>query len=142
VDVGEKNIYRVAAGANGKFGPVSAFAEYTYQHGQSVKNFPVPAVPATDTSPAVPGRTSSNNHYAWAGAEVDVDKLSARYNFSFVRYADLSMSETIHEPGVGYTLSKNISLLTEFVLWQTHTNSPKRTAVYDRSLNFVVYGSF
>lgn len=141
-DAGKKSVYRLALGANAKYGPISAFGEYTYQHGQHVVNYPVPGTPATTTTAAVPGQTSSHNHYVWTGAELNIDKFSARYNFSFVSYADVSIKETIHEPGIGYALSKNVSLLTEFVLWQTHYKNPTRTPVYDRSLNFIIYGSF
>lgn len=142
VDAGTKDVYRVAAEATAKLGGLTIFAEYTYQHGQHVKDYPVKPIAATATTAAIPGATSSNNHYLWTGAELKIDKFVARYNFSFVRYADVDIDESMHQPGIGYAFFKNLSVLTEFALWRTHFGDAKGTAVFDRSLNLIAYASF
>jgi hypothetical protein len=124
------------------FGNVGLWGEFLAQIGKSVTDFPIAGKPATDTEPAVPGRASAHNYYGLAGVEYSYRFFAARYNFSIGHYADQSVSEWIHEPGIGFSLHDNLLFLTEFVLWQRKAPKPEGFTTYDRALAFSLWGSF
>ena len=66
--------------------------------------------------------------------------LTAGYSFSYANYADLDVSETLHEPALGYAVSQNLSFLAKLVIWRRKTDVG--TADVDRSLNVTLHGSF
>lgn len=137
---GPKDVIRGALDMTLKIGKWGLWGEFLYQKGQTVTDFPYAGRPATDTAPAVPGRASAHNSYVLAGTEYTYGRVTARYNFSYGRYADQSVSEWIHEPAVGVTLTDNLAILTEFVLWQR--SAPEGGSLIDRSLAISLSGRF
>jgi hypothetical protein len=126
--VGKKDVERGAADVSINAGGFSGWAEYLYQHGQSVTDFP-----AT-------GSFSSHNHYGLAGLQYSVGKVTARYNVSFGRYADISTTEWMHVPAISVALGDWLSVLAEYVFWKRYA-SPADTLL-DRSLNITLAGHF
>lgn len=138
--VGTKDVFRGALDLTLNVGKWGLWGEILHQVGQTVTDFPYARKPATDTSPAVPGRASAHNYYVLAGTEYTYGRVTARYNFSYGRYADQSVSEWIHEPGLSVQLVDKISLLGEFILWQR--GAPEGGSLIDRSLAISLWGSF
>jgi hypothetical protein len=131
-----ENILRVAGDAKFMVGDLGVWGEVLYQDGRSVAAYPIAAVAATATTPAVPGQSSSKVAYALAGAEYTIGPVTARYNVSWGNYSDLSIYEWMHVPAVGVAISPNLSVLGEFVLWQQYSASG--TSLLDRSFNVTV----
>ncbi|WP_394820765.1 hypothetical protein [Pendulispora albinea] len=115
-------------------------AEYQHQWGQSVHEFPYRAVPATATSPALPGRFSKNNDYVLVGADLNWWRLTLRYNGSAGFYNDVSVKEWIHAPALAIKPHDNVMVLTEYVIWPRH--APEGTSLVDRSFNLSVQSHF
>jgi hypothetical protein len=137
---GSQNVLRGVADATLTIGGFGMWAEVTSQSGKSTTEYPYPSQPPTADAPAVPGRSSGRNNYALVGAEFSLLGITARYNFSWVRYADVSVIEWIHEPGLGYAVNPYLSLLAEYVLW--NRSAPEGTSIVDHSLNFTLYAHF
>jgi hypothetical protein len=138
--VGTKNVVRAAGDLSVSYRNLSAWAEYTYQNGQTVTDFPIAGTPATDTTAAVPGRASAHNHYALAGAQYRYQTVTLRYNVSTGRYNDLSISEWMHVPAVAVAVGDNLTVLGEYVNW--HRYAPTGNALIDRSVNVTLNGHF
>lgn len=138
--IGTKDVFRGAVDLTLNVGKWALWGEGLYQHGQTVTDFPYAGTPATETSPAVAGRASAHNYYVLAGTEFTYGRVTARYNFSYGRYADQSVSEWIHEPAIAVALVEKLSILTEFVLWQRA--APEGNSLIDRSLAISLWGSF
>jgi hypothetical protein len=134
------DVFRGAADATLTIGGFGMWAEGISQSGKSTTEFPYPSVPATADAPAVAGRSSGRNNYALVGAEFTLAGITARYNFSWARYADVSVVEWIHEPGIGYAVNPYLSLLGEYVFW--NRSAPEGTSIVDHSLNFTLYAHF
>jgi hypothetical protein len=126
--VGKKDVERGAVDISANVAAFSGWAEYLYQHGQSVTDFP-----AT-------GTFSSHNHYGLAGVQYSVGKVTARYNVSFGRYADVSTTEWMHVPAIAVALGDSLTVLGEYVFWKRYA-SPIDTLL-DRSLNITLAGHF
>lgn len=137
---GKNNVFHVGADATVRVGPFGAWAEYLRQNGKSVNGFPIAPAPATDTMPEVPGEASGRNNYVLTGASYTVGPVTGRYNVSWGQYADLDISETLHQPAVGWTVSPNLTLLAELVRWRR--KAPTGSSVVDDSLNVTVNGHF
>jgi hypothetical protein len=116
------------------YGPARVFAEALAQIGQSVTAYPIVATPTSA------GRGSAHNYYALLGAGVRIWRFYPRYAFDFVRYADTSVSEMVHMPGVTFTAHDNVSVLLEYGYWQRR--DPARNYQLDNSLNLLVNGRF
>ena len=138
--MGTRNVLRAAGDLSVAFRNAAAWAEYIYQNGQTVTDFPVAAVPATDTTPALPGRASAHNHYLLAGAQYRYQTVTVRYNVSNGRYRDLGVSEWMHVPAVAVAVGDNLTVLGEYVNWRRST--PAGSALLDRSLNVTLQGHF
>lgn len=138
--VGPQDVFRGAVDATLWLGSFGLWGEFLYQSGQTVLDFPYAAQPATETSPAVPGRASSHNYYVLAGAEYTYQRFVARYNFSYGLYDDQSVSEWIHEPGLGVKLNDHLDLLAEYVLWPRHTR--EGDTEIDNALAISLSGTF
>jgi len=106
----------------------TAFGELARQRGRSVLDFPLP------------GQSSDDVEYAWAGIEKRCGPLSVRYNFSSGKYRDQDVRETIHQPGLVYDLDEHVRLYLEFDYWDR--SEPGAGGVVDRSLNFVLNVNF
>ncbi|XXY53306.1 hypothetical protein WME91_19435 [Sorangium sp. So ce269] len=137
---GPKDVFRGALDTTLTIGKWGLWGEFLYQRGQTVTDFPYAGEPATDTAPAVPGRASARNYYVLAGTEYTYGRVTARYNFSYGRYADQAVSERIHEPAVGVALTENLGVLTELVLWER--SAPEGHSLVDRSLAISLNGRF
>jgi hypothetical protein len=138
--VGTKDVYRAAVDATLGVKQWSLWAEYSYQNGQTVTDFPVAGTPATATTPAVPGQASSHNHYALAGTQYTWRALTLRYNASTGRYRDLSISEWMHVPALAVAAGDNVTVLAEFVDWRRY--APGGHIQLDRSINITLNGHF
>jgi hypothetical protein len=137
---GTNDVFRAGADATVRTGAFGAWAEYLRQHGRSVDGFPIAPAPPTDTMPGSPGESSGRNDYVLAGASYAVGPVTARYNVSWVRYADLDIRETLHEPALGFTVSPNLGILAELVRW--HRSAPSGSSTVDDSLNVTLNGHF
>ena len=143
---GAEDVFRGAVDATLTIGTWGLWGEVLLQKGQTMTDFPYAGTPAKPASlfkpaePAIPGRFSSENYYVLAGTEYTYGPVTARYNFSYGRYADQSVSEWMHVPGIGVALNQYLTVLTEFVLWPRST--PEGDSTIDRSLNISVTGSF
>jgi len=126
--VGKKDVERGAVDASLSVAGVSAWAEYLYQHGQSIVDFPAP------------GPGSSHNHYGLFGAQYALGIVTARYNVSFGRYGDVSTTEWMHVPAVAVAVGDSFTLLGEFVHWKRYTSGAD--SLLDRSLNITLAGHF
>ena len=118
--VGNKDVLRFAVDATINLGPVSVWGEASRQMGQSVMEWPIPPVPATATTPAVPGRASARNDYLLVGGEARIWKFVARYNLSAVRYRDVGVTEFMHQPGLGFNMNDYLQFLVEYAHWTQH----------------------
>jgi hypothetical protein len=116
------------------------WAEMLRQYGETVTDFPYEGIPATATTPAVPGRFSTRNVYLLAGGQYTLGRLTVRYNFSQGDYVGVSVIERMHVPGLALTLTPNFTLLAEMVFW--HRLAPEGTTLVDRSLNVTLTGHF
>jgi hypothetical protein len=138
--IGNKNVYRGAADFSVAIRRFAAWAEYTYQNGQSVTDFPIAGAAATATAPAVAGRASSHNHYVLAGGQLSWQSVTVRYNVSTGRYADLSISEWMHVPALAVAVGDNLTILGEYVNWRRY--APGGDVLLDRSVNVTLNGHF
>jgi len=116
------------------------WAEYTYQNGQTVTDFPIAGAAATASAPAVSGQASSHNHYALVCTQYTWRALTVRYNVSTGRYNDLSISEWMHVPALAVAFGDNLTVLGEFVDWRRY--APGGHTLLDRSVNITLNGHF
>jgi hypothetical protein len=137
---GAHDVDRYAFDAAVTGGGVGLWGELCGQNGETVTDFPIAGVPATATTPAVPGQPSTRNIYMLGGGQYTWAWLTLRYNFSEAQYTLVSVTERIHEPGVAIRLHENLTLLGELVLWSRAT--PTGTFPIDRSLNVTLTGHF
>ena len=139
--VGKKDVYRIAADFYANIGPVSLWGDVSRQIGQSVTEWPIP--PSTDPTTGVvtPGKASAKNDYILIGAEARIKKFVLRYNFSAVRYNDVSVSEFFHVPGIGYNMNDYLQFLVEFAYWNQKTATGQE-ALFDRTLATTIHGYF
>jgi hypothetical protein len=137
---GYEPVVRVDADASFVFGPARVFAEGMAQIGQTVTAYPYAPTPATGGQPAVPGRVSTHNYYALAGAGFRIWRFYPRYAISFVSYADLPVNEMIHVPGVTFVAHDNVSILFEYGYW--NRADPGRSYMIDNSITVLVNGKF
>ena len=141
--VGKKNVFRMAIDFFANVGPISVWGDVSRQVGQSVTEWPIPPVPA---DPAIagsgaPGQASAKNDYILIGGEGRIGKFVARYNFSAVRYHDVSITEFFHVPGVGYNMNDYLQFLVEFAYWN-QVYSTGEEALFDRTLATTIHGYF
>lgn len=105
-----------------QLGPLTAFVEYVRQFG--------------------PGARDAD--YVWTGARATWNRVSLRFNASYVRYQLAQpVEEYILQPGVTVTIGGGLAALVEYDEWQRR--DPQQTpgyASYDRSLNFVLAYSY
>jgi len=127
-NIGKKNVQRGALDLSVGFGGWSLWAEYLYQHGQSIADFPAA------------GTSSAHNHYGLAGTQLAFGKVTARYNVSFGRYSDVHTTEWMHVPALSWTVSDNLTLLGEFVHWKRHASGGD--TLLDRSVDVTLAGHF
>ncbi|MDI3283203.1 hypothetical protein [Polyangium sp. 15x6] len=136
-----RDVLRFAVDATVNIGPVSAWGEVMRQMGQSVTDWPIPPVPATATTPAVPGRASARNDYLLVGGEARIWKFVARYNVSGVRYRDVGYTEFMHQPGFGYNMNDHLQFLVEYAHWTQHP-APGVGKFLDQSVATTIHGYF
>lgn len=136
----QSHVFRLSGDVSVAYGPVRAFAEFITQTGQTVTDYPIPRT-APDVEPAERGKASSHNQYAVLGFEAQVWRFTPRYSFSFVQYRDLHVVETLHVPGVTFTINDNISLMLEYAYW-SRTDPGDKSSTLDNSFNGVVYARF
>ncbi len=137
---GTNNVYRAAADATIGIKQWSLWGEYSYQNGQTVTAFPIPATAATATTPAAPGQASAHNHYGLLGTQYTWRQLTVRYNVSTGRYDDVSVSEWMQVPAVAVAIGDNLTALGEYVDWRRH--APGGSSIVDRSFNLTLNGHF
>jgi hypothetical protein len=133
---GTHDVVRAAGDATLSVGKWNLYGEVLRQVGQTVTDFPYAGTPATATIPAVPGRWSSHNNYFLAGTEYTFAGFTLHYTFSYVNYADVSVIEFIHLPGMAYAINANLSVLVDYALWKRI--APEGTSEVDDSLNLAV----
>ncbi|MDB4973641.1 MAG: hypothetical protein JWN48_1982 [Myxococcaceae bacterium] len=133
-------VLRGALDAKFSYNGLGLWAEYLYQHGRHVTSYPLAGTPATDTTPATPGRASGKNHYALGGGEYTYGYLTARFNFSYVNYSQVSVHVTFFVPAVGVKPIAEMVLLAEYVHWRRYDHG--EASFVDRSLNVTAQGFF
>ena len=133
---GTQDVWRGAGDVKLTIDNLGVWGEFTYQSGHSVSAYPIVGSDATPTAPAVAGRSAAKIDYVLAGAEYTIGPVTARYNVSWGNYSDLSIYEWMHVPAVGVSISPNLSVLGEFVLWQQY--GPSGTSLLDRSVDITV----
>jgi hypothetical protein len=137
---GKHNVYRGAADVTLSAGGLTVLGEGLRQSGTTVTDFPYAGTPASPTSPAVPGRSSSKNNYLLAGGEYTLDRFTLRYVFSLGSYEDVAVKERMHVPALSIKANDNLNVLTEVVFWDR--SAPEGSSVVDHSLNVTLYGHF
>ncbi len=137
---GTKNVYRAAADLSVAGTRWSAWAEYSYQNGQTVTDFPIAGTPESATAAAIPGHASAHNHYGLAGAQYTWSPVTVRYNVSTGRYRDVSVSEVMHVPALAVAVGDNLTVLGEYVDWRRYNAGT--SAVIDRSVDVTLNGHF
>jgi hypothetical protein len=139
--VGKKDVFRFGGDLYANIGPISFWADYFRQLGQSVTEWPIP--PSTDPTTGVvtPGKASATNDYILVGAEARIKKLVLRYNFSAVRYQDVAVSEFFHVPGIGFNMNDYLQFLVEFAYWNQKTITGQE-ALFDRTIATTIHAYF
>ena len=137
---GEHPVTRVAVDVGIDAHGATAWAEWLHQSGETVTDFPYAGIPATATTPAIPGRFSTSNTYWLVGAEYTFKRLTVRYNYSRGHYETVAVTESTHIPGIGVALHSNLILLAELVIWNRF--APEGTTVMDRSIDITLTGHF
>lgn len=134
----ENPVQRAAADVKLRVGPFGMWGEYLHQWGANVTAYPLPGDPTA--SPPVPPQVSADNTYLLAGCEYTFWQLTARYNVSYVRYADVDVTEVLHLPGIGWAFHEHATALFEYAYWDKKT--PAGTSQYDRSVNLTLMAYF
>jgi hypothetical protein len=128
--IGEQGVTRL--GADVTLSPVkglSIYADYAWQHGQHVTDYPMP------------GAASRHNHYLLTGAEyITKWRVTGRFNLSYVDYSDLAVTEILYEPGLVLKIHDHMSVIGEYVYWSRDQAS--MTTKVDHSVNLILYASF
>jgi len=101
-----------------------------------VSDFPYAGTPVIATAPAVAGRSSAKIDYVLAGAEYTIGPVTGRYNFSIGNYGGVDVKETMHVPAIGVSISPNVSVLGELVIWRR--SAPEGSTFVDRSFNLTL----
>jgi len=135
--VGKKDVFRMGVDLYLNVGPISLWGDVSRQIGQSVTEWPIPPNPAT----GAPGRASAKNDYILVGGEARIKKLVLRYNFSAVRYHDVSVTEFFHVPGIGFNMNEYLQFLVEFAYWN-QTDIAGQEALFDQTLATTIHGYF
>ena len=138
--IGTKNVYRAAVDASLAVKRWGAWAEYTYQNGQTVTDFPIAGTPATATAPAIAGHASAHNHYGLLGSQYSWRAVTVRYNVSAGRYSDVSVTEWMHVPALAVAVGDNLTVLGEYVDWRRY--APAGQSIVDRSVDVTLNGHF
>jgi hypothetical protein len=138
--VGTKNVARAGGDLSVAIRRASFWAEYIYQNGQTVTDFPIAGTPASATTPGTAGQASAHNHYALAGGQYTYQTVTLRYNVSTGRYRDLGISEWMHVPAVAVAVGDNLTVLGEYVNWRRY--APSGDTLIDRSFNVTLNGHF
>jgi hypothetical protein len=138
--VGKQDVFREGADLTWSRGGATLWGEVIFQQGQSVTEFPIPGVPATATTAAVPGQASKTVRYGLAGGQYSLGPVTARYVASVGNYADQDVTEWLHVPSLGVNFEQHLSLLGELVLWRRQ--APGADSWVDRSFNVTLYAHF
>lgn len=133
-------VVRVGGDVSFRHGPIKVFGEFLAQFGKTVTDYPIAGTPATETAPAIPGKSSAHNHYLLAGANFQIWRLNARYSFSYINYRDVNVQEILHLPGLTVNVHDNVALLLEYAYLPRRDASKKSTL--DNSFNATVYARF
>ncbi|MFZ5896321.1 MAG: hypothetical protein ACOY0T_35025 [Myxococcota bacterium] len=136
----DDEVWRYALDAKVGYAGFGLWGEYLHQNGQSVIDYPIASLPATDTSPAVPGRASDDIDYFLVGAEYTYGRVTGRYNFSAANYKGVDVKEWMHVPALGFKINDNLQLGAEYVHWSRSLSGAHER--YNRSFNLLVYVSF
>jgi hypothetical protein len=134
----ENAVRRLAGDVKLTWAGFGMWGEALHQKGANVTSYPYAGDP--EATPPVPGRASADNTYLLAGAEYTLGPVTARYNLSLARYADVNVQEVLHVPGVGVVLHEHVCFLAEYAVWNRFT--PEGVVDYDHSLNLTWLGYF
>jgi hypothetical protein len=135
---GSNSVWRGAIDTKLTWADLGFWGEVLHQSGANVDAYPYPGDPKA--TPPVPPRASGHNTYLLAGAEYTIAPVTVRYNLSIARYADVSVQEVLHVPGVGLKFNDNTSFLAEYASWSQY--SREGTSDVDQSLNLTWMGHF
>lgn len=83
-------------------------------------------------------QAGSGAMYWLAGVQRHGKRLHLRYNYSLVDYESLGRREWIHQPGLTFEFSENLSGLVEVDLWKAEDEVGRTTTTLDQSLNVVL----
>lgn len=134
------DVLRYAVDLKLTYAGAGIWGEYLHQNGQTVTDYPIAGVPATDTEPAVPGQASDDIDYFQIGGEYTYDRFTVRYNFSAANYKGVSVKEWLHVPALGFKINDNVQLGAEYVHWSRSIDGTHER--YNRSFNLLGYFSF
>lgn len=137
-DAAENSVQRAAVDVKLAAGPFGIWGEYLHQWGANVNAYPLPGDPTA--SPPVLPQVSADNTYLLAGCEYTFWQLTARYNVSYARYADVDVTEVLHLPGIGWAFHEHATALFEYAYWDKKT--PAGASQYDRSVNLTLMAYF
>ncbi len=138
--IADDDVLRYAVDAKLGYAGFGLWGEYLHQEGQTVTDYPIAGVPATDTSEAVPGRASDSIDYFEVGAEYSYGRLTGRYNFSAATYKGVGVKEWLHVPALGFKINDNLQLGAEYVHWSRSLSGAHER--YNRSFNLLAYVNF
>jgi hypothetical protein len=141
-NVAMKPVMRFAADFQLRIGPWRMWGEYLQQRGQTVTDFPI-APPTQSTllaRPALHGGSSAHNQYYWAGTELSIWRLTARYSFSLVDYSDVGVREWIHLPSLGARMNALLTLVAEFA-YRQHSDATG-VSIIDKALVVTLHATF
>jgi hypothetical protein len=136
----DPTVVRGAVDAKFTYDGLGLWAEYLYQSGRHVTDYPIAGVAATATTAAVAGRASAKNHYALAGGEYTYGYVTARFNVSYGNYTQRDVTERFYVPGLGIKPIPELLLLAEYVHWRRYDDG--KASFIDRSLNVTAQGFF
>jgi hypothetical protein len=137
---GVHSVNRLAGDASVTIKRAAIWGEWLIQRGQTVTDFPYPAVAATAATPGVPGRPSLRNTYWLLGGEYTYAPVTVRYNFSEGNYTTVAVKERTHVIGLGLALRPKLILLSELVFW--NRRAPEGDRLLDRSVNWTLTAHF
>lgn len=135
---GTNDVSRFAADLTLKVQNFALFGEVLQQFGAHVPAFPYPGDPTA--VPPVSSRSSAENTYILAGAELAIGPLVPRYNLSIATYHDVTVRELLHLPGISINIHPHATLFIEYAIWDRLAK--EGATIYDRSLNLTVMGFF
>jgi hypothetical protein len=106
---------------------LSIYGDYAYQKGRHI------------VAPAM-GAVSRKNHYLLAGAQYGAGRVTGRFNLSYIKYADTSVTEILYQPGLTVMVNDHLSVIGEYVYWTQTAGG--MTAKFDNSINVILSPSF